>query len=576
MSVKAGDIVLLSGVSDGVAGALGSSSYRATVEVVELRLTGRRESSLLTLGDAVHDHVVRRLAPLDGGRALLAGFLIGDTSGVEESDLEAMRRSGLAHFVAVSGSNIALLLGLLAVVTGPLGWTPRRRAIVGLLALPVYAAATRFEPSVLRASVMAGLVLIGRLMGVLLEAWQLLALAVTLLLVSRPELSASVGFQLSVAATGGVLAGGRWPVTGGKIQRAFAVGLGAQLGVAPILLGHFGAVPLLSPLVNLVTAPLVAMSTIIGAVGVSGPGWLVPVASWTAELVLMLARGASTWPQVGALPLAGGLLVAVVIWRRRRLRPLVVVGASIALVVWVFHQGQSLPESGAVFLDVGQGDAVILSGGDGEIALIDGGPDPVRLVQGLREYGVTSLDLVVATHVHADHTTGLVALVGRYPIGEVWHVFEPHTSPSASELLEALEEHGVPTTSPSPGDTRALGSLTLRVVGPIRRYESANDQSIVIEVLGPGRTMLLTGDIEKTAQADLGHLEAEVVKVPHHGSGTSDPMWLESVGAELAIIPVGENDFGHPVEWVVETLEISGATVLRTDQEGDILVDLGR
>jgi competence protein ComEC len=487
-----------------------------------------------------------------------------------------MRLSGLAHFVAVSGSNIALLLGLLAVVTGPLAWTPRRRAMVGLLALPVYAAATRFEPSVLRASVMAALVLIGRLLGVLLEAWQLLALAVTLLLIARPELSTSVGFQLSVAATAGVLAGGRWPVTGGQVQRALAVGLGAQLAVAPILLAHFGVVPLLSPLVNLVAAPLVAISTVIGAVGVSGPGLLIPLASWTAELVLMLARGASTWPQVGALPLAGVVLAGIATWKWARLRPLLVVGGSIAVVVWAFNQGLALPESGAVILDVGQGDAVILSGGDGEIALIDGGPDPVALIQKLRLYGVTSLDLVVATHVHADHTTGLVALVGRYPIGEVWEVFEPHDSPPASELLTALEEHRIPTTSPSPGHTRALGSLTLRVVGPVRRYESANDQSIVIEVVGVGRTLLLTGDIERIAQADLDHLRAEVLKVPHQGAGTSDPSWLYSVGAELAIISVGDNDFGHPVDWVIASLEESGATVIRTDQEGDILVDLAR
>jgi competence protein ComEC len=421
---------------------------------------------------------------------------------------------------------------------------------------------------------MAGLVLTGRLVGVAFEAWQVLALAVTGLLLVQPELAGSVGFQLSVAATGGVLVGGRWPLVGGKVHRALAVTVGAQLAVAPLLLGHFGAVPLLSPVVNLAAAPLVAFATVMGAIGVSSIGLLIPLASAAADLVMLLARGASTWPQVGAMSLAGGLAATIAAIRWRRARPWLATSAALVVVVLVAGQGGALPSSGLVFLDVGQGDAILVSGGEGAVALVDGGPDPVVLIQKLRRYGITSLDLVVATHVHADHTEGLIDVVGRYPIGEMWHSFDPHSTPSAEELMAVLAEHGVLTTTPSPGSSRTVGSLTLRVVGPVRRYESANDQSIVLEVVGPGRVALLSGDIESIAQMDLGHLEADVLKVPHHGGGTSDPEWLASIGAELAVITVGSNDFGHPVEWVVETLEASGSTVLRTDRDGDLTIDL--
>jgi competence protein ComEC len=87
--------------------------------------------------------------------------------------------------------------------------------------------------------------------------------------------------------------------------------------------------------------------------------------------------------------------------------------------------------------------------------------------------------------------------------------------------------------------------------------------------------MLLAGDIETFAQGELGHLRADVLKVPHHGGGTSDPDWLKRVGADLAVISVGSNDFGHPVDWVVSALEESGAAVLRTDLDGDVVVPLG-
>jgi competence protein ComEC len=125
------------------------------------------------------------------------------------------------------------------------------------------------------------------------------------------------------------------------------------------------------------------------------------------------------------------------------------------------------------------------------------------------------------------------------------------------------------------GDQYRLGDLNLTVEGPIRRYASPNDQSIVVTVAGPTRSMLLAGDIETVAQSELGHLRADVLKVPHQGAATSDPEWLRRVNADLAIISVGPNDFGHPSEGVIAALEESGAIVVRTDVAGDVLVPLG-
>src|SRR5690606_33034318 len=123
------------------------------------------------------------------------------------------------------------------------------------------------------------------------------------------------------------------------------------------------------------------------------------------------------------------------------------------------------------------------------------------------------------------------------------------------------------------GTVWQLGQLTLTVDGPVRRYASPNDQSIVVTVKGPVRTMLLSGDIETYAQSDLDHLRADVLKVPHQGAATSSPDSLSSVGSQLAIISVGPNDFGHPVEWVIDVLEEDNR-VLRTDRDGDVIVDL--
>lgn len=544
----------------------GVLTVRETLDVEPSGFLPHRAGQLIRA--AVND----RLSPFDDGRALLAGFLIGEISRIDESDIDAMRRSGLAHFVAVSGSNVALFLGLLAVAAGPLALGPKRRALVGLLGLPVYAAATRFEPSVMRASVMAGIALGGRLAGVVLEAWQLLSLAVAVLVLTDPALTSNVGFQLSVAATAGVLVGARWPVEG-RVARALVITLGAQLAVAPLLLVHFGTVPLLSPLINLVAAPLVAASTVVGAIGVAGVGFLVPPAGWLAELVLVLARGSAGWPQLsGGILLALVVLVGVLRWVPR-LRSLMIAVAAIVLVVSVATPGADLPPAGVVVLDVGQGDAILIHGGEGRFALVDGGPEESVLVEKLRHYGVRSLELVILTHVHADHASGLVGAVDNFAVAEVWADIEPHSTAASRSLFAAVAGRSIPIDAPSPGTRRHLGSLELVVDGPLRRYASPNDQSIVITVHGPARDMLLSGDIETHAQADLTELRADVLKVPHQGAGTSDAEWLSAVESDVAVISVGPNDFGHPVDWVVELLGETNQ-VLRTDEHGDVPIDL--
>ncbi|HEU4916367.1 MAG TPA: ComEC/Rec2 family competence protein [Acidimicrobiia bacterium] len=557
-------------------GEAAGDRHRGVIAASSFEVVAEPRSPVLVAGNAIRRRVIDRLSPLEGGRALLAGFLVGDTSGIHEMDQYAMRRSGLSHYTAVSGSNVAIFLGLLFVVAGPAGIGPRRRAVVGLLGLPVFAATTGFEPSVVRASAMAALVLGGRLAGFALETWQVVAAAVVGLLILDPGLAADPGFQLSVAATVGVIVGSRYPVRRGRLARALAVGTGAQLAVAPLLILHFGQVPLLSPLANLLVAPVVATATVVGAIGAIGLDPAVEVASWLASTVLAAARVASVWPQVawGGLALVMTALV-IVVWRPAA-RPIVALLASGAIAWLVVGPAPHLPDPGVVVLDVGQGDAILLDGGDGSFALVDGGPDQVSLADSLARYRVRRLELVILTHPHADHSAGLAGLPGMIPVGALWAGFAAHLESDAlADLTHRFGEAGVDLVEPVVGDVYRLGGLLLTVAGPEREYASVNDESIVLMVEGPERSMLLAGDIETHAQADLGDLEADVLKVPHHGGGTSDPAWLEGVDSDLAVISVGANDFGHPVAWVIDALTNSGAEVLRTDESGDVAVPLG-
>lgn len=569
-----GDVIEVEGTSTGERGRVGSRAYSSVIRIAAVRLVMPSPSPIHAAGRVIRRFVQERLEPPTPGRALLLGFLIGDTSGVSDVDEEAMRRAGLSHFTAVSGSNVALFLAVLFAVAGPLGLGPRRRALLGLVGLPVYASVTGFEPSVMRASLMAGVAVAGRLFGLVLEVWQLLSVAVIGLLILDPGLSSSVGLKLSVLATAGVIAGARWPVAHGRLRRALAVSVGAQIAVAPLLLLSFGEVPLVSPLANLASAPLVAASTLFGTLGVIGPTFLVEAGATLAEGVLAIAHGVAGWPMLdgfGLLALGGfGILW---VWLRRR-RGALAVMAALFVAASAMGAQVSLPAESVVVLDVGQGDAILLHGGGDRFALVDGGPEPTRVLDGLRRYGVRTLDLVVLTHSHADHAEGLVEVVRRVPVGAVWAWGGLDDTPSAERLSDAVESAGNEVVEPGSGEKFALGGLVLEVLGPVRRYESLNNQSVVLLVHGTGRSMLLSGDVETAAQGDLGSVRADVLKVPHHGGSTSDPEWLASVGAEMAVISVGPNDYGHPAPWVIDLLQSGGAVVRRTDRDGDVVVTL--
>jgi competence protein ComEC len=575
--VAAGDRVLVSGTLQAAPFRTGSGPVAGEIEARVVARLGPADDPLFATGNLLRRRVLTGVAGF-GARpaaALLAGFLIGDESGLGDADREALRLSGLSHFVAVSGSNVALFLTAWWLASGPLGWGPRRRAALGLVGLAVFVVATRWEPSVVRAATMAALVLVGRLVGRPVDGWAALGGSVTLLLLVSGNLAGDAGFQLSAAATAGVLAGGglwrdrrpRWA------WAALAATVSAQAAVAPLLLIHFGAVPLFSPLTNVVAAPLVAGATAAGGVGVlAGVRPLTGLGLLAADGVLGVARFGRDLPQLGwrGVALAGA---AAALASRPRLRPAVALIGVLAVGAMTLPAGGPPRGPEVVFLDVGQGDAALLWGPSGEVILVDGGPDPEVLRRALLDRGVRRIDLLVATHAHADHLAGLEGITEWAVVRRLWH--SGQEGDASEDLLREMAAAGVPVEVPAVGWEADIGAFHVDVLGPVRRYASPNDGSLVLRVSAAGAVVLLPGDVEAIAQADLGPLPADVLKVPHQGSMTSDLEWLAASAAGVAVISVGPNDFGHPAPEVLAVLEGAGAEVHRTDLEGDVVIRLG-
>ena len=540
---------------------------------------------LFVVGNAlrrrVGDQVDDRRHP--AAASLLRGFLIGDTSGLDPTDGDALRRAGLSHFVAVSGSNVALFLAGWWVVTAPIARRPRIRAGLGLIGLGVFVVVTRWEPSVVRAATMAGIVLSGRLLGFPIDAWTALGAAVTalgaavtaLLLISG-DLAISVGFQLSVFATAGVLAGAR--LFAGRRPKwawtALAATLSAQVAVVPFLLLHFGTIPVLSPVANIAAAPIVAIATVSGGAGVA-TGWEAPivVALLAARAVLGIARVAAGWPQLGIVGVTVAAATAKLLrWRRSRM-----VVAAAAMAGWFAAVVPAEPPdvATATFVDVGQGDAVLLRDPLGTVVLIDGGRAPDVLRDSLRRHGVRRIDLLVVTHGDADHAGGLEGIVAEATVGQIWVPDQPDLGDVVPVLIAEAVGRGIPVRHLRTGPVARLGGFLIEVVGPIRRYSSSNDGSVVLWVEVGGHSILLPGDIEAIAQRELGPLTPDVLLVPHHGSATTDLQWLASTVGYGAVVSVGENSYGHPSAQVLRVLRDSGARIWITAEVGDVSIAFG-
>ena len=229
------------------------------------------------------------------------------------------------------------------------------------------------------------------------------------------------------------------------------------------------------------------------------------------------------------------------------------------------------------WLDVGQGDAAVIQSG-GQTMLIDGGkPEKSSYIYAwLQQHGLSYLDVIVATHVDADHIGGLPGALNYASVGTAYCPVTTGTTETFQSFVKYLAQRGKQITVPTAGETFMLGGAQVQILGPLHSAEDSNDNSIVLKVSFGATSFLFTGDAERAEEQDLlnagVNLQSTVLKVGHHGSDTSTSYpFLRAVAPQYAVISVGAgNSYGHPTEAVLSRLRDAGVTTFRTDMQGEI------
>jgi competence protein ComEC len=575
--------------------------------------------------------------------SLTQGILLGIRYNIPADIKYDFARTGTAHLLAISGLHLSILAGILLSIG--IWLFGKKRHIYIWLALGViwlYAIISGFNPPIVRGAIMASLFLSAELLGRQRTAITSLAFAAAVMVGIHPAILFDAAFQLSFLAMAGLifiappLTGlGRRAVKATLGEKGFAISLGnivsdgfsvtlaATIAVWPLIGYYFGVVSLVGPIATflalLALPAVIVIGTIAGIVGL----FFVPLAQgigWIAWLfnsyMLFIVSGFAALPissvevsSVSPAFIAAYYCVLIAVVGLVRLRgwgerakswlgsgargfsrlpwrwvvPPLVILAALTSVAAITMPDDELHVS---FLDIGQGDAILIQRGNQQV-LIDGGPSPQTLTMELGDrmpFWDRTIELVVLTHPHDDHLSGLVEVLKRYEVEQVFYPDLDYDSSLYKEWRRLIDEKDISVTLAQADQEIDLGDgVTMSVLHPpatlMTGTESDTNNNSTVLRLSFGRvSFLFTGDIEWEAEFRLiaqgFELDCTVLKVGHSGSYTSTtPDFLAAASPLVAVISVGEtNLYGHPHDEVVERLEtaLDAENVYRTDEQGTI------
>lgn len=555
----------------------------------------------------------------EAAQGLVPGLALGDSSSLRPELAQQMKAAGLTHLIAVSGTNVTLLIVVALAILRRFRVARNWQYFATVVVLLAFVVLVRPQPSVLRATVMGLVALAATYSRSNRSPLPALSAAVIALVAIDPWLAVSYGFALSVAATAGLIIWvkriqefldrtipKRVPLW---IIQILSVTIAAQFSVFPILVALGSPLSLSSIPANMLAVPLAGPAMILGlSAALVTPispllgtllAWL---AGWFAHLIAVVANLCSgidwliiPWPSgrfgiILALLTVSGALQIGLAWRKIS-TALQSQAFSIVLAALVFFwinptfslKPWPAPNWVMVSCDVGQGDATVIRVGRNEAVVVDVGGDPKAIDRCLSGLRIKRIPVLLLTHFHADHVGGIsgaihgreVAQIRVSPLGD-----PPNTTAYVHGVLNDLDKESVVMTYP---ERFVVNGVSFTCIWPselvLGQGSDSNNASVALAVEVNGISILLTGDIEPPVQDKISRLlppvDFDVIKVAHHGSRYQSSAFANWANAEFAFISVGaDNDYGHPAPETISLYELTGSQVFRTDIGGDLAISV--
>ena len=561
---------------------------------------------------------VGRSSPESAG--IVTAILIGDRTGLDDATVRRLQMAGTYHVIAISGGNIAIVVVICMVLLRGVVRSPRVGAALTLAVVLAYGGLVGDQASVARAVAAAVVVLSLQIAGWCAPTLRVFLLAALGVALVDPLAVIDIGAWLSFGATLGILLlsgpiGRRLSCGAGPVASALsgtiAATIAAELALMPISAAVFARVSVAGLLLNLVAIPAMTVTQVAGTlVVVVAPLWLTG-AQWLASLAhigaRVLVRSADLldvlpWLSWQTPPVGWGWIaayyagLAAMLWPQRspRMRYACggVAGASL-LVILAAPNWPAVPvPSGRLrvaMLDVGQGQAIAVQFPTGQSLLLDAGGSGSSFDVGTRvvepalwALGIQRLDWLAVTHGDVDHAGGAASVLRDLRPREVWEGVPVPRDARMQALRARAQAQGVVWRRIAAGHTFEVGSAVVDVMSPPipdwERRDNRNDDSLVVRVKFGEVSLLLTGDIERQAEASLVSDRAprlRLISAPHHGSRTSSsPEFVRGWLPHATFVSAGRgNSFGHPAPEVLSRYRAMDVEVFRTDLDGAIVIE---
>lgn len=583
---------------------LNSIETYGTIKVKKYNLISDKTQNIIyILQNNITEKLNKLLSKNQAG--ILNGMLIGETNGISNEVIEDFKNSGITHLLAVSGSNIVLVIVISKFIF--LKIFGKKYSWIFIISFIVFfVCISGASSSVVRAGLMAIFEIFAGLLIKKSNSINNLFLSAFVILLINPLSIINIGFILSFAGTIGILLISdlisqrlKEHIKFEMLLENLSITLSAQIILLPVMAYYFNSISLTSLITNLLVLPISSVLTVTGLILFILSIIYFPLAKlisiplgYLIDYIMIIAKAYSKLSFFNFIVSTPNIfeivLYYMIIWmlinRKNSLLKKVLVGIVIFLLV-ITKVYDIIPKSYVEVscVDVGQGDCFFIETSKGKRILIDGGGSETSnydvgkniLLPYLLDKGCKKIDLIFISHAHADHMDGIMTVIEKLKVSKVIIGVQDLNDTKIRALYEICKKRHVEIKTIIAGESLKIDDLIFDILYPAKNIkdDNINNLSLVIKMRYKSRSMLFTGDIETYGEDKIdANIKADILKVAHHGSNTStSEHFLKKVLPQISIISVAKkNMYGHPNENVVERIKRFSNKLYMTKDSGEI------